>query len=354
MASLETAGAGGSREGTSPRSVPEEHQGSQTRGRRCAASGVAGKEEAARTGGSNTGQSLPDEQKKRKLEELRGRLARATPVVRALRTRAASSTSATEESSKARTARESQPARVGPAWEVLRGKVIKGVNSFDVIAEANQEKLRTQVTDSWVVHFGIECRTFSRAREIPRPGVRVRWLRSAEHPLGLAGLTRKEEESVQDANRLVQIVAWLCRLQAVQGGYTSTRSLLWQTPDMLQLRRDTSELREVMFHNCAFGGTRRKATTLWSNLPNIDSLHMVCRGKEVCDYANAPHATWGVRKVEGKDRLDTHEEARYPQQLCKELARRIFAAVLVNKRFQRPFDFSEFFSGPDAPPYAGR
>lgn len=323
----------------------------QPRRHRATASEDARGKGAARSGVTDTGPNVSDEQMKRKLDELRGRLARAMRVVRALRARAAPGAPSTKDSRTAGTARGSLPAHVGPAWDLLRGEDVMGASTFDIIAEANQARLRTQVTDSWVVHFGIECRTFSRAREMPRPGIRVRPLRYVDHPLGLAGPTRKQEKSVQDANRMVQVVASLCHLQVEQGGYfimeNPARSLLWQTPDML--RRDAEGLREVMFRNCAFGGTRRKATVLCSNIPNIDLRHKVCNGKELCDYTNVPHAAWGIHRVGGSDRFDTHEEARYVPSAVEQGARAAGRGGRARRRrSQRPFDFSEFFSGPGA------
>ena len=57
--------------------------------------------------------------------------------------------------------------QVGPAWDLLRG------SQYDVLRKENVERLQRQVAASLVVHFGTECKTFSRAREIQRPGLKL-------------------------------------------------------------------------------------------------------------------------------------------------------------------------------------
>ena len=56
--------------------------------------------------------------------------------------------------------------RVGQHWDNKLGP------QFDVLVEANAIKLRAQMRFSEVCFFGIDCKSFSRARGRPIPGAR--------------------------------------------------------------------------------------------------------------------------------------------------------------------------------------
>lgn len=270
-------------------------------------------------------------QKHRKLKELCGRLARAARVVRALRSRAAATLGpeGPSESSRETQTKEQRPARGGSPWDLLRGSVVAGVNSLDVAAPANQAKLQWQVDNILVVHFGIDCRTFSRAREIPRPGVPVRPLRSRDHPDGLPNLTVVEREAVQNANVMVEVVVEMCSRKATQGGSFIVENLarsrcahvLRDLLSQLRLRRQNKEGHSAPEQPSGTPGTSKE-----------------CKGTDICDFTHAQHAQWGVNYAEGRMQLDKRKEAKYPEELCRVLARIIAQAAADGRARSRGFD----------------
>ena len=76
----------------------------------------------------------------------------------------------------ARVVRKLRDVKVGQHWDKKLG------DEFDVLVPANEERLKAQMLSSLSNFFGIDCKSFSRARGRPVPGAK-RWpcaLRSAE------------------------------------------------------------------------------------------------------------------------------------------------------------------------------
>ena len=65
------------------------------------------------------------------------------------------------------------------------------------------DRLRAEVQKAWVVHFGVDCRTFSRAREIRRPSA-PRPLRSDAFPAGLPSLRGRQRQTVAESTKEVK------------------------------------------------------------------------------------------------------------------------------------------------------
>ena len=60
---------------------------------------------------------------------------------------------------------------VAAPWDLKRGRVIDGENEFDVRATRASKRLVGILDVTAVSHWGNECRSFSRARGKPIPGV---------------------------------------------------------------------------------------------------------------------------------------------------------------------------------------
>ena len=74
--------------------------------------------------------------------------------------------------------------QVGQPWDLKRGRIIDGKNEFDVLVEPSASEGIREAAVSAVVFCAPDCRTFSRAREIPVPGVRCGQRHAEEFPLG--------------------------------------------------------------------------------------------------------------------------------------------------------------------------
>ena len=179
-------------------------------------------------------------------------------------------------------------------------------------------------------HMGLPCGTCSRAREKPvhsslrslgAPNPRP--LRTPEQLFGISNLTQSESARVQAANEVyttAEVLIYHCYLLHIFISLENPeRSWLWAILAVLVKRRpDTAYhqwffgLADVSFDTCMHGGNNPKATRLKSS-PNIfDSLNVKC------DKSHS-HATWKVRKTNGKWTFDTADEAIYPAILVKRM-----------------------------------
>ena len=92
----------------------------------------------------------------------------------------------------ARVVRELRDVKVGQHWDKKLG------DEFDVLVPANEERLKAQMLSSLSNFFGIDCKSFSRARGRPVPGAK-RWpcaLRSAEFVLGLPNIKLQADRDI--------------------------------------------------------------------------------------------------------------------------------------------------------------
>jgi hypothetical protein len=69
----------------------------------------------------------------------------------------------------------------------------------------------------------------------------------------------------------------------------------------------------TIFDNCCHGGTRKKATSWWSNVDWFTSLAAQCDDSHY-------HQKWNAEIVDGRVVFPTHLEAAYPVLLCERLA----------------------------------
>ncbi len=106
--------------------------------------------------------------------------------------------------------------RVGPAWDLTRGRAVDGESDFEVLAKVCAEKGSEQAEA--VVFCVPDCSTFSRAREIKIPGVLCRQLRSEELPAGFTkGLSERGYKRVRVASEIAEWTAKACRAAGEHG-----------------------------------------------------------------------------------------------------------------------------------------
>ena len=174
------------------------------------------------------------------------------------------------------------------------------------------------------VHFAPACGTASKAREKPnkaleRAGFKVpKPLRSAEHPLGLPGLTGLDLIRTQSANEVYAITAELVRMLVGWGIFVTvenpTNSLFWVIPCILAMLADLGGY-DTIFDNCCHGGARKKSSKFWGSKPWFLPLAAVCPGEPA-----HKHKSWHPQVVDGKVQYPTAEEAAYPKLLCSRMA----------------------------------
>ena len=161
------------------------------------------------------------------------------------------------------------------------------------------------------VHMAPPCSTASAARFIPggpKP------LRSAQEPDGLSGLSFSQRVQVSNANKLYCLckdVALFCQAHGMGWSIENpSGSMFWMCSPMRDLTRHLGDnLCTVVFDHCCWGGDRPKRTALWSNLPCLSALAMLCSpalGHVHKAWGRLPDGTWS-----------TKAEAAYPLPLCR-------------------------------------
>eukprot|EP00435_Cladocopium_sp_Y103_P055547 s1794_g18.t1 len=165
------------------------------------------------------------------------------------------------------------------------------------------------------------CGTSSRAREKRLPelealGMKVPApLRSLEQPDQLDGLEGLDKIKVETANLLYDAVYVLaskaCDLCIFVAIENPSNSHYWGTTPTQKLCRERQH-HFVNFHNCAHGGDRDKATSLWVNDDWLDELSLFCDGKH-------KHKPWTTKLQNGGLKFATKDEAAYPFLLCERI-----------------------------------
>ena len=164
-----------------------------------------------------------------------------------------------------------------------------------------------------VLELGTPCSTFSLARD--RPGGPPP-LRSAELPLArLASSARSHRLQLLEANELVFRSVLLFEVVVQAGGDASfenpTSSLLWQVPQMLQLKVRL-HLYNVDFDQCQYCAPHRKPTRLLVSHAALLQFARSCPG----DHAHAL-LQGTVRTRSGKKIFKTKSAQAYPMQVCR-------------------------------------
>ena len=154
----------------------------------------------------------------------------------------------------------------------LRSPIIK----YDLLKPEHLALVQDLIASPFCVyvHFAPPCGTSSRARLIQRKG---RWnppiLRTERHPNGIPGLSGVLLARVQAANHLYQITCDLVEFCIKCEKYFSVenpgRSFMWLTSAFQKLCKKFP-LKEVFFHHCRYGSSRRKLTKFLHNIPSFN------------------------------------------------------------------------------------
>eukprot|EP00435_Cladocopium_sp_Y103_P045630 s145_g13.t1 len=182
-----------------------------------------------------------------------------------------------------------------------------------------------------LIHLAPPCGTTSRAR-----GKRLRFLRALNikeprplrddlHPDGFHWLSGSDKLRTEAANLLYEHTVLIART-AIELHIAITidnpaNSLMWKTTPFVSLFSMFPQLKFVVFHNCAHGGSRDKLTAFATNVDWFDSLALRCDGRH-------SHAPWTPTVVAGKVQYPTHSEAAYPEILCERMASLVFNVIL--------------------------
>ena len=199
-------------------------------------------------------------------------------------------------------------------WDLLRGK--------DVFRDSRELAEDLDVAD--IRHWAPNCATFSRAREIPIPGVKSAPipLRSEEFPRGIPcevdRMSSKAKRRLELDTNMADMAAKDC-IDADERGKVFTlehpgRSIAlhlesWKT--LLQRRR----VRAYHYHTCMFVGSRRKKfQVLITNSEYFLAMERECKGGKVCDRTGEPHLKWRPTVTGGKVlQFITGDEREYPK-----------------------------------------
>ena len=229
-------------------------------------------------------------------------------------------------------------------WDLLRGK--------DVFRDG--QELAEDLDAADIRHWAPNCATFSRAREIPIPGVKSAPipLRSEEFPRGIPcevdRMSSKAKRRLELDTNMADMAAKDCT-DADEKGKIFTlehpgRSIAlhlesWKT--LLQRRR----VRAYHYHTCMFEGSRRKKfQVLITNSEYFLAMGRECKGGKICDRTGEPHLKWRPTVTGGKVlQFTTGDEREYPKGFCSAYAACISELLGSGK------SFIEIFSGPNAP-----
>eukprot|EP00438_Fugacium_kawagutii_P007847 Skav210112 [mRNA] locus=scaffold2194:65749:67815:+ [translate_table: standard] len=208
-----------------------------------------------------------------------------------------------------------------PCWDFTSPKLLRQ------LLELAQEGL----IDFWL--GGPPCSTVARARHVPFPGgggprpLRFRWALWGRHDL-----RPHERERVLEANILW--INFLTVAEAVAsrgGGYLMEHPAdpgcdpypsIWMTEEVIGMETRVGG-RRVHLHQCPFGGTCPKLTTLSGNLIGMEQVDGVrCPGlsathRHGASIGKAPDGSFYTRRLQ-----------TYPAKLCEAMAQMIFATML--------------------------
>jgi len=248
--------------------------------------------------------------------------------------------------------------RTGTPIDILRGGA-----DHDIFDGEVYEKVLRQAKMSLVTLIATECKTFSRARDKEIPGAKKQppRLRSCQCPHGLPHVMAQAgplREKIEKGNKLAFISALLVHAVSAEGKYflleNPGQSYIWNTAAFMELEK-LPGAKKVFLHNCMYGGLRRKYTCFLTNIPEADFyLSSQCTGTAdgVCSATGKKHLPWApIVAAGGAVQFLTEDEAEYPQGLASSIALVVQHAARVHRdvREECELDFTEIFSGPNAP-----
>eukprot|EP00435_Cladocopium_sp_Y103_P049235 s2261_g14.t1 len=140
--------------------------------------------------------------------------------------------------------------------------------------------------------------------------------RTDQYPNGIPTLKGTLLARVVSANRLYAITCDIVRLCERLGKLWSCenpgRSFMWLTTPFIALINDLAP-REVLFHHCQYGSSRRKLTKLLHNIKHFEELAKLCGNDH-------EHEAWGQTP---SGEWATALEVAYPWPLCRAMASKL-------------------------------
>ena len=231
-------------------------------------------------------------------------------------------------------------------WDLLRGR--------DVFRDA--ELFDYETMNAGLAHFAPNCATFSRAREIPIPGVKnpPKPLRSSEHPKGIpeevSRLSKRARLRVDRDTEMAEDSARRCLRRHKRKLPFSLehpgRSIALDLEAWKTLRNEEGVF-SSFYHTCMFEGSkRRKFQILIHNIPSLEGMSLECESNGLCARTGRPHEKWRPLVSQGKvEQFVTGEEREYPSGFCSTYSKLLTENVMRG----RVRSFVEVYSGPNAP-----
>ena len=212
--------------------------------------------------------------------------------------------------------------------------VTRSVDVCDVDVICHLHKL-VEAGRILAIHLGAPCSSFSLARKDdggPPP------LRDPPNIMGKSGLSRQDQDKVNQGNMFAEIsavLAQLCHRRGVPWSIENPAgSYLWQVPDMIALSQ-LDGVQRFELDMCRFGSPHMKPTALLSS-QDLSSLALRC------DKIERPHQNEplvGKVLVEGKWIYKTRLAQVYPPELCDKWAEAIlFSSDPLRLTFQWMLD----------------
>ena len=135
---------------------------------------------------------------------------------------------------------------------------------------------------------GVVCTSFSRAR-----GGGPKAIRSSEVPMGLPGLSEKNQGKVSLGNQLLEVsYAFFRQRRRFKVPFSwenDLTSIQWWTT-MARHVAPWPQTQDITVHHCAYGTRWKKPTKLRCfHLEGAERLRATCHGKRLCQYNGKPH-----------------------------------------------------------------
>ena len=160
-------------------------------------------------------------------------------------------------------------------------------------------------------------------------------LRSQDFPEGLMGLQGKDRRRVSAANKLYEFLAETIKDAVAMGLVVVVEnprsSLFWLTRYWKSVAK---HFQYTAHQACAYGGPRPKWTVLAWNHKRFNQINLCCLGES----PEHIHKPWGIVHSELGTYFSTSEEAAYPRNLARAIAK-AFADILVEHGWSPPHEF---------------
>ena len=256
-----------------------------------------------------------------------------------------------------KTSKDRRPLRVGPPTDLKIGG-----QKHNVLIKQGRLRSERLMRRSRTVGIAPECKTLSKARDIPIPGAKIqpKRLRSKKFVLGFPKLRGRLLNKVQKGNRMAK---W--SLKSAIDIHKQRRGVWVENPGNSYMW-DFEEAKEfaglpgvtsALFHNCMHGGRKRKLTRIDTNMEpvakRLRTNGWCYENNGVCDRTGLPHESFRPDvDAQGGITFKTEEEAEYPRDMAELIAEGTVEFLETEYKKDKDsvdFDFVEVFSGLNAP-----